>query len=362
MREVTPSAASPSRRLVTAGALGAVVVALAGCGIRLEDDAPRVPLVPTREPIDAEDALLRLLAAVQAAATAPLVTTEPLAALLPALHTRQATVLHDALRQRGVPEADLPKASPSPTPSSTSSSPTASASATASPSPSASASGAAAAPPVRRSVADLESAVLAARTGLAGCEAELRPTLVSLLGQAEAALQLASPTGATPAPPAARPTPSASPSASASASTSPAEPPTWSTASALAPLVTATRRAIFLLEVAAARSPKGVRAAWLRDIGELQALTADLVDAAGEAAPLPDLAQTLPRPVTTPAEAARLASEALSTLLAAMGASLRTLTAADPEAAFAAVPGWVGTVAAAGHRHGIRLAPFPGLA
>ena len=34
------------RRTVVAG-LFAVVLPAAGCGIRLEDDAPRVPLVPT---------------------------------------------------------------------------------------------------------------------------------------------------------------------------------------------------------------------------------------------------------------------------------------------------------------------------
>ncbi|WP_404383690.1 hypothetical protein LL946_00515 [Knoellia locipacati] len=355
MREVTPSVASPSRRLVTAGALGAVVVALSGCGIRLEDDAPRVPLVPTREPIDAEDALVRLLEAVQAAATAPLLTTDPLAPLLPPLHARQATVLHDALRQRGVPEDDLSTASASPTPTSTTPSPSASGTA----SPSASASGSTAVPPVVRTVAEVESAILAAGAGLAGAEAELRPTLVAVMGQADAAVQLAAPSPTATAPPT-QATPTASPTASTSAS--PDEPPAWSTPSALVPLITATRRATFLLEVAAARSPKGVRAAWLRDITELQALTADLVDAAGEVAPPPDLGQTLPSPVTTPAQVLTLATEALSTLLATTGANLRPLTDADPGAAFASVPGWLGTVAAVAHRHGIRLTPFPGLA
>ncbi|GAA4108105.1 hypothetical protein GCM10022415_00520 [Knoellia locipacati] len=353
MREVTPSAAAPTRRLVTVGALGAVVVALAGCGIRLEDDAPRVPLVPTREPIAAEDALVRLLGAVQAASVASFVTTDRLAPLLPPLHARQATVLHDALRQRGVPESALPTATPSPTASAA----PAGTPATATPGGTSAPSASAGAALPRRTVTEVESAVLAASTGLQDAEPELRPVLVALLGQAEAAVLLSGGAGgaATPTPsPTAPPTPS--PSASASVATA------WSSPSALAPLITAVRRATFLLEVAAARSPRAIRTAWLRDITALQALTADLVTAAGDAAPLPDLAQTLPRPVTTPAEAATLATEAMSTLLAATGGSLRTLTDADPEAALAAAPGWVGTVAAAAHRHGTRLTAFPGLA
>ena len=363
MREVTPSAAGPTRRLVTAGALGAVVVALAGCGIRLEDDAPRVPLVPTREPIPAEDALVRLLGAVQAASVASFVTTDRLAPLLPALHARQATVLHDALRQRGVPESALPTATTSPTASAAPSAPpvTATPSGTPGGTPAPGGSTSPGAAPPRRTVTEVESAVLAADTGLADAEAELRPMLVALLGQAEAAVLLSGGAGAS-ATPTPTPSPNASPSPSASASASPYATPTWSSPAVLAPLVTAVRRAAFLLEVAAARSPKAVRAAWLRDITILQAVTADLVTAAGDAAPLPDLAQTLPRPVTTPAEAATLATEAMSTLLAETGGALRTLTDSDPEAALAAAPGWVGTVAATAHRHGIRLTPFPGLA
>jgi hypothetical protein len=353
MREVTPSATGPTRRLVTAGALGALVVALAGCGIRLEDDAPRVPLVPTREPIPAEDALVRLLGAVQSASVASFVTTDRLGPLLLPLHARQATVLHDALRQRAVPESTLPTATPSPTASAT---PTGTPTATTpggTAAPGASASPGAALP--RRSVVEVESTVLAAGTGLADAEAELRPMLVALLGQAEAAVLLSGGAGG-----ASIPTPT--PTASSSPSAPPGAPPTWSSPAVLAPFVTAVRRATFLLEVAAARSPKAVRTAWLRDITALQALTADLVTAAGDAAPLPDLAQTLPRPVTTPDEAATLATEAMATLLATTGGALRTLTDSDPEAALAAVPGWLGTVAATAHRHGTRLTAFPGLA
>lgn len=53
----------PSRRLVLAGALAAGVTTLSGCGVRLEDDAPHIPFVPTREPIPGESALLAMLGA-----------------------------------------------------------------------------------------------------------------------------------------------------------------------------------------------------------------------------------------------------------------------------------------------------------
>ena len=48
----------PTRRsAVRAGGLGAMVLALSACGIRLESDAPRIPLVPTRTPRPGEAGL-----------------------------------------------------------------------------------------------------------------------------------------------------------------------------------------------------------------------------------------------------------------------------------------------------------------
>ena len=140
--------------------------------------------------------------------------------------------------------------------------------------------------------------------------------------------------------------------------------PTWSTPAALAPIISAVRTATYFLEVAAARSPRAVRRAWLPGIARLQTLAAEIVESAGESAPAPELGRALPRPVTTPAEAATLATEALSTLLGSFGAALPSLSAddADADAAFAAVPRWLGTVAAQAHRHGIPLTAFPALA
>ena len=56
-----PPSAPPTRRLVLAGALVAGITSLTGCGVRLEDDAPHIPFVPTRDPIPGESALLAVL-------------------------------------------------------------------------------------------------------------------------------------------------------------------------------------------------------------------------------------------------------------------------------------------------------------
>lgn len=53
---VTPS---PSRRALLLGTVAAV--SLGGCGVRLEDDAPDIPLLPRRTPVPGEVPLLALL-------------------------------------------------------------------------------------------------------------------------------------------------------------------------------------------------------------------------------------------------------------------------------------------------------------
>ena len=55
---------SLSRRAVLLG--GVVALPLSGCGIRLEDDAPDLPLVPQRTPVAGEAALLAMLASLRA--------------------------------------------------------------------------------------------------------------------------------------------------------------------------------------------------------------------------------------------------------------------------------------------------------
>jgi hypothetical protein len=185
----------------------------------------------------------------------------------------------------------------------------------------------------------VEGSILAAAEGCSEAEPVLRPPLVALLAQANAATELA--TG--------------------SRAEAPTTARTWSAPELLVPLVEAARRATYLLEVAAARTPvKGQRAA--RDgIARLEALTAEIVEAAGDAAPVPELGYPLPQPVTTPAQAAAFATQTRATLLGTFGAHLGALTAADPAAAFADLPRWLGSVAAEAHRGGTPLTAFPGL-
>ena len=81
---------TPSRRLLLTGALTGGLVALTGCGVRLEDDAPRIPFVPTREPMPGESALLAVLGTLDA-------SDEEQAG-------ERADLLREALREARVPE------------------------------------------------------------------------------------------------------------------------------------------------------------------------------------------------------------------------------------------------------------------
>ena len=167
-----------SRRTVVAGLVAAVLPA-AGCGIRLEDDAPRVPLVPTRTPVPAEAELVALTR--DTAALAELASTVPgaVAADLATIHRRQHTVLRSTLLAGQVPAADL-DAGPSTAPSA----PSPSTSAAPSAAPTASPSG------TRVELAAAEGASAAAAGTFAGVEPDLRATMASLHAQRYAAATL----------------------------------------------------------------------------------------------------------------------------------------------------------------------------
>lgn len=96
----------PSRREVgrVLGLLGlGSAAALAGCGLRLEDDAPTIPFVPRRT---IPDEALLIAARRRADALARLAAQVPGAAEAAARHTRQVDVLDAILHAGGVP-ADL---------------------------------------------------------------------------------------------------------------------------------------------------------------------------------------------------------------------------------------------------------------
>jgi uncharacterized protein DUF4439 len=306
------------RRTVMAGVV-VTVLSASGCGIRLEDDAPRIPLVPTRTPVPAEAELVRLTRGT--AALADLAATVPgqLAADLAALHRRQHSVLRSALVAQGVPAATLdapPSTSPSASPSG-------------SPAPSAS--------PPRTSPAALaaaEAASAAQAASFAGVAPDLAPTVAALHAQRYAAATLL--TGRPP--------------------TVPGDPVGGRPAGILA---TSTSAAAYFLEVVSARSAGAQRARATTTLLALRALLAD--QQAGGARPDVALGHPLPFPVSSAANAARLARESLTSLRAGYGEQLGPVVASDRGPGMAALTRWLGTVEVEAHRWGVALEPFPGL-
>ena len=301
------------RRTVVAGVVAAVLPT-AGCGIRLEDDAPRVPLVPTRTPVPAEAELVALTRGT--AALAELAATVPgaVAADLATLHRRQHTVLRSTLLADGVPAADL-DAAPSASP-------------TASASPSATTTGG------RAALAAAEGASAATAGGFAGVSDDLRATIASLHAQRYAAAALLS--GRPP--------------------TVPLDPVGGDQVSALA---TAASAAVYFLEIVSARSTGAQRDRSDATLAALRDLRADQL--AGGAQPDDSLGHPLPFPVDDAAAAARLARASLTTLRAAYGEHLGPIVASDGGPGLAALTRWLGTVEVEAHRWGVDLEPFPGL-
>ena len=90
----------PSRRAALALGVGGLTAVLTGCGVRLDDNAPQLPLIPTRGPSSAE---IALLAAYGSLATRASAATGDLRDLL----TARASGLRHALEGVGVTTADL---------------------------------------------------------------------------------------------------------------------------------------------------------------------------------------------------------------------------------------------------------------
>lgn len=325
-----------SRRVVVLGTLAGVSAALAGCGVRLEDGAPNIPFVPTREPIPGESALIALLRDCASLRDLAAGTPGPVASGLVTLHDRQHEVLRDALRARGVPDR-LIDGDSSPETSSSAPSPTIPSSAPA-PTP-----------------ADLAAAELTTVTDgapLRGIARDLVPTVSSLLAQRISAATLL--TGAPPTRPV---DPAAqSPTGSPTSASPPPAPP------ALATVLAATRAAAYRLEVSAAQSEGATRRGLLAAISRLDEIAREVVAVLAQQAPAPRLGEPLPYPVTTPAAAAQLAAQTLTELRASLGGALAGLTAHDPTLTLTRMPWWLGEVDALGRAFRVPVAPFPGLA
>jgi hypothetical protein len=326
----------PSRRSVLTVGLAAVAsVSLSACGIRLEDDAPRVPLIPTRKPIAGESFLLSLWQhcddlAEQAAALGGAATALP--ARLASLHRSQAAVLESELLRLGVPQGDFDEARTAATALSSAS--------TTAGSPSATATGpSTAAPPHTgpKGLAAAEAGDLgpSAITSLAGVPATATPLVGSLLAQRAAAAALLG---------APAPWPDA----------------TWSGPSLAASYLVTTRSAVYAFEVVTAQSPKGAqRTLAAATLASLEARAETQESLAGASAEPPALAYPLPKPVTTPGAARQLAVRVLTDLRAAVAGDLAST--GGETGPLGSVVQWLAETEVLASRWGVALSPFPGL-
>ncbi|KRE61622.1 DUF4439 domain-containing protein [Nostocoides sp. Soil756] len=311
----------PGRRALLAAVLGIGGVGLAGCGIRLEDDASRVPLVPARTPVPAEDLLVALTVDSLRLATLAGAVAAPLGPALATIHRRQHTVLRTTLLRGGVPATTLDAASAADPSSPATPSPTPSPTVTGTPEPS-------------LVLARAEAAAAAGAGRFAGVDESLLAPVAALHAQRFAAATLL--TGRAPTVPTARPD-----------------------GDAAADLAAATSAATYLVEVAAARSSGAARERAVTTLTALRALHADQV--AGNDHPRDVLGVPLPFPVRSPADASRLVTTAVTDLRTTTGAALPGLTGTQRAAGLAAATRWLGTVEVEAHRWGVPLAPFPGL-
>ena len=331
-----PAAAAPPwgrRSLIAAAGLGAASL-LSGCRVRLEDDAPRVPLLPTREPAPDEALLLQALTAcraLQAAATALGGDRTGAPARLAVLHGRQVAVLERVLREARVPAGSYavpPPASASSEPSVAGS--TGSGTATRTPP--------ARTPPARSRAALATQEGLAVQprslTALAGASTAHLPLLSALTVQRAVAVGLLE--GAVRWP------------------SSPAAP-----ATAAAPLLPSARAAVYGFEVVAAPSPGAARSRAVGVLATLRARTEELEAMGGSVVP-PPLGYDLPFTVTTPAAAARLARVVLPELLLSLGSAYAA--GAGDRPGLTGLLHWAAQTQSQALAWGVAPTAFPGLA
>jgi len=284
------------RSLLVALTVGSMT-ALSGCSVQLEDDAPRTPDLPPRQPMPDEQALLTarrdavrlrdLAAGLGGAAT-------PTTALLAAVHGVQADVLESVLRSGGVPPAEIAD-TPTTTPP-----PTATAGGTA--------GGAATAPAQTTSgvgeliAAEGEALSAQALLVLAGISTERVALFGSMTAQRAAAVRLLG--GRLPA----------------------AGPLTAPTGELAAALLEALRSAVYGFEVVVTQTDVSHRRAAGQTLGALRTRSVELQLLAGPAAPPIPLGYALPFPVSTPAAALRLATHLMTALGASIASQLPAVT------------------------------------
>jgi hypothetical protein len=351
---------APTRRTALGAlALAAAAVPLAACGIRLEDDAPRVPLLPTREPVPGEAFLLGLwlgsgdLAELAGRVGGP---STSLPARLAPLHREQVAGLRSLLSRLGIPDravADAEAAHRAQTVTAaggtgtTTGPTTGTTTGTGSPATTATPSGAGstatsrpvpttAAPPTTASLAAAEAEALAPEsfTELAALPATAVPVAAATLAQRAAAATLLGKTVRW------------------------AEQPEVETELAVTALES-LRAAVYGFEVVAAQSRDAQRALATTTLATLRARAALVSTLAGEAAAPPALGYPLPFAVTTPAAARRLAVSVLGGLRASHAAAVDG--SAGRAGSLASCVEWLAEAEVLAYRWRMAPQPFPGL-
>ena len=326
-----------SRRSVLVALAVGSVAALSGCSVRLEDDAPRIPGLPTRKRMPDEQALLLArrdaLRLKEIAERLGSVST-PLTERLATLHQLQADVFESLLRSGGVPPAELAGQG------AVTSTPSTPAGAT----PTTTTGGATSAPapvpvPVGRltGLVAAESERLAAHrlADLAAISRERVALFASMTAQRAAAVRLLGgrlPSARTVAGP---------------------------TGDVAAGQLTAFRSAVYGFEVVAAQTDARHRKAAARTLAMLRVNASSLEALAGSAATPVPLGYALPFPVTTPTAALRLASHLMTVLRESVASRLPAVT--GDAAALTGTVHLLADVAVEAVAWRVPLTAFPGL-
>ncbi len=310
----------PTRReLLRAVALATVASPLlAACDIRLQDDAPTLPLLQ-RKSVPDEAVLVDLVhrTAALAQATGRVANPNDAVSSLSTLHQTQSDVIRSRLSVAGVPNHVIDGAATS---SSTA------------------ATAAVSAPPATttKDVAAAENALVASVLGaLPTVTAPNRAIVASVVASCGAAVELLG--------------------AAVSWPTADLLPP-----AAAVPLLDGTRSAAYAFQVVAAQTSGSQQAAAVGTHTDLTARGTELAGMAGASAPPEPLGYALPFPVTAPDVAAKLANQVLTTLVAGGLAPLATLPTGST-ATTTLVRLLVGAQRL-GRTWGVAPVPFPGQA
>lgn len=340
------------------GAVALVSGAFTGCSVRLEDDAPAIPLVPTREQIPAEDALLWLLADCRHLSLGG--TSE--------VYEDQVAVLRSALHRAGIPLETLDDAIAGATPPPAETEPPAGDPTTTEPitteptttepttteptttEPTTTGPGAterttpvgADTPTPAATPSTWPGAALDRLEELRQCGPGLFPLVMSLLAQRWAAVTAAG-------------DPLPEPLVEDGSTR------IWRFPALAREYAVLTQPAIYGLEVVSAQSRGDAREAALTGLSTVRLLAREQATRAGGTTPPPEIGYPLPLPVDSQESAAALARHVLGTLVEGYGALLPTLTGSAQDDTARDVVTWIGSVAVVGEQWGLTPQAFPGI-